>query len=110
MRIFLLVLLLTSVAFAKDNPKYDSLFRKRLLMNLKQEQYWFDQVLDHYNYNALTNKEWKQRYWVIKDYFNPKVGPVFLFICGEWTCTGIPEGRSWTAVLAQKTQGLVLTL
>lgn len=45
-----------------------------------QKQYWFDQVLDHFDYKTTTY--WKQRYFVISDYFNPNVGPVLLFICG----------------------------
>jgi hypothetical protein len=53
---------------------------------------------------------WKQRYWAIEDYFNPKIGPVFLFICGESTCKGVPATRQWVVSLAQQLQGLVLVL
>ena len=55
MKIYFLIFLL-SLVLAKDNPKYDTLYRKSSVINLKQEQYWFEQVLDHYDYNAKTNK------------------------------------------------------
>ena len=45
-----------------------------------QKQYWFDQILDHYDYKSTTL--WKQRYYVVDNYFNPNVGPVILYICG----------------------------
>lgn len=81
MNIVLLIFLIT-FSLAKDNPKYDTFFRKTPSKKLKQELYWFDQVTDHYNYDAKNLKLWKQRYWAITDYFNPKSGPIFIFICG----------------------------
>jgi hypothetical protein len=73
-----------------------------------QTQLWFDQVLDHYDYTGTTT--WKQRYWVVDKFFNKTVGPVYLFICGEYTCPGIPAARKWIILLAQKTEGLILVL
>lgn len=73
-----------------------------------QTQLWFDQVVDHYDYTSTTL--WKQRYWVVDKFFNKTVGPVFLFICGEYTCPGIPAARKWIILLAQKFEGLVLAV
>ncbi len=39
-----------------------------------------------------------------------KKGPVFLLICGEYTCHGIPKDRQWISTLAERLQGLVLVL
>jgi hypothetical protein len=64
--------------------------------------------LDHYDYRTTTH--WKQRYFVIEDYFKPNVGPVILYICGEYTCNGVPESRQWPIVMAQRLMGLVLVL
>lgn len=64
--------------------------------------------MDHSNYQQT--EYFKQRYWVVKDYFKPNAGPVFLFICGEYVCPGVPEGRQWVITLAQRTLGLVLVL
>lgn len=65
-------------------------------------------MIDHYDYSSA--KKFSQRYYVVDNYFNPKVGPVFLFICGEYTCNGVPEARQWVIVMAQRLQGLVITL
>lgn len=73
-----------------------------------QKEYVFQQILDHYDYKS--SGVWNQRYWAIENYFNPNVGPVFLFICGEYTCTGVPAGRQWVVTLAQRLQGLILVL
>ena len=77
--IFSLFVLLTA---AIDNPKYDQLYREKTLHTLNQEQYWFQQVRDHYNYNSQDTVLWNQRYWVMDNYFNPKTGAIFLYICG----------------------------
>jgi len=47
---------------------------------------------------------------VVDEYFAPKVGPVLLFLCGEWVCGGVDERRQWILTLAQKTLGLVVIL
>mgnify|MGYP001954000792 CR=1 FL=1 len=86
---------------AIDNPKYDRLFRKTTpIQETNQEQYWFDQVTDHYNYDSTQATTWKQRYWVIDQFWNPRIGPIFLFICGEYVCNGVPEYRTWVTTLA----------
>ena len=73
-----------------------------------QQQLWFNQIIDHYDYS--TSKTFKQRYFAIEDYFNPKVGPIFLFICGEYTCQGVPQARQWVVTMAKRLQGLILVL
>lgn len=73
-----------------------------------QNQLWFKQIVDHANYQSSST--WDQRYWVIDNFFNPNVGPVFLFICGEYVCQGVPDSRQWVVTLAQKLQGLILVL
>lgn len=44
------------------------------------------------------------------DYFDRETGPLFLYICGESTCHGIPESRTFTAALAKKFGGIVVAL
>lgn len=67
----------------------------------------FDQILDHFSY--LPPQFWKQRYYVTDTYFDPKSGPVLLYICGEGICNGVSD-QSWTAQLAKDTKALVLAL
>lgn len=74
----------------------------------EQKQLWFTQIVDHYNYQSTQT--YQQRYWYIDNYFNPKAGPVFLYICGEYTCPGVPEARQWVVTLAQRLQGLILVV
>lgn len=40
-------------------------------------------MLDHFNQSE--RRTYEQRYWVNKD-FDAEDTPVFLYICGEWTC------------------------
>jgi len=58
----------------------------------------------------MDNRTFAQRYWVTTDYFNPKNGSVFLYICGEGTCNGFNKARLYPAVLAQQYSALILTL
>jgi hypothetical protein len=63
--------------------------------------YWFDQVLDHTEYQtANIRATWKQRYFVFGDYYNASVGPIILYICGEAECRGI-SNTSFTAQIAK---------
>lgn len=73
-----------------------------------QTQAWFTNIVDHFNYQA--NQTYQQRYWYIDNYFNPSIGPVFVYICGEYVCPGVPESRQWIVTLAQRFQGLILVL
>ena len=86
----ILICLLLLIVLARDDPKYDRIFGNKHATprTFKQQQYWFDQIADHSNYHH--EQYWKQRYWVIDDAFKRKAGPVFLYICGEYTCSGIP--------------------
>ena len=106
----LFICLLVLLATTRDDPKYDQIFgNKQPTRNaLNQQQYWFDQIVDHYDYH--TTSYWKQRYWVDKDSFKPKSGPVFLYICGEWICQGVPSTRLWSGILARKLNGIVIGL
>jgi hypothetical protein len=44
----------------------------------------FDNFYDHFN--SSDTRTFKQRYWVNNNNFIPETGPVFLYLCGEWTC------------------------
>lgn len=106
----ILVCLLVLAVFARDDPKYDIIFgnKQPTTRSFKQSLYWFDQLTDHYDYH--TTQYWKQRYWVSNETFKPKVGAVFLYICGEWICSGVPPTRDWTGVLGQKLNSIVIAL
>lgn len=67
----------------------------------------FDQILDHYSY--LPPQFWKQRYYVTDTYFDPKTGPILLYICGEGICNGVSD-QSWTTSIAKDTKALIIAL
>lgn len=74
---------------------------------MQQDIFWFDQILDHFNYQASNT--WQQRYFVFDTFFNPKTGPIILYICGEGECKGISD-QSFTAKIAESTSALVVAL
>jgi hypothetical protein len=114
MKLIILSILIVLSLAVRDDPKYWSRFsQNKDDLNTEtplfaQTQLWFNQIADHYNYQNVTT--WKQRYWVIDNFFNPNVGPVFVYICGEYVCQGVPDARQWVVTMAQKLQGLILVL
>ena len=51
-------------------------------------QYW-DSKINHFD--NTDDRTYKQRYWVDDKFFDQDNGPVFLYICGEWTCSAPNE-------------------
>ncbi|KAG8092248.1 hypothetical protein GUJ93_ZPchr0012g21926 [Zizania palustris] len=71
---------------------------------LTTEERWIDQRLDHFS--PTDHRQFKQRYFEFLDYHGGG-GPVFLRICGESSCDGIPN--DYLAVLAKKFGAAVVT-
>lgn len=72
----LLCLVNISQSWQFNNPHNNN----EILTYQNQRVQLFDQILDHYSY--LPPQFWKQRYYVTDTYFDPKSGPVLLYICG----------------------------
>ena len=49
------------------------------------DTYTFENKIDHFDDN--DERTYNQRYWVNDKFFDKDNGIVFLYICGEWTCT-----------------------
>ncbi|AQK64654.1 putative serine protease EDA2 [Zea mays] len=64
-----------------------------------------NQRLDHFS--PTDHRQFKQRYFEFLDYHRAPGGPVFLRICGESACDGIPN--DYLAVLAKKFGAAVVT-
>lgn len=61
--------------------KFNNPYEKEELQSYgNQRVQLFDQILDHFSY--LPPVFWKQRYYVTDTYFDPKFGPIILYICG----------------------------
>lgn len=67
----------------------------------------YTQKIDHFSHSLETN-EYKQRYFTIDDFFSPD-GPVFLYICGEYTCS-INMDRLFPVQLASQHAALFIAL
>ena len=84
----------------------------RVLQNLQDENsglevQWFETKLDNFD---PTNKEtFKLRFWDNDAYWDKDSGPLFLYICGEWTCSPQAKG-SFTDILAEKFNARLFTL
>jgi len=44
-----------------------------------------------------------------KDHWDPEEGPIFLYICGEWTCTP-PDTHMFPMMVGAKHKALLVTL
>ncbi|XP_009780122.1 probable serine protease EDA2 isoform X3 [Nicotiana sylvestris] len=73
---------------------------------LTKEEHWFNQTLDHFS--PYDHRTFGQRYYEFLDYFRSPDGPIFLKICGESACNGIPN--DYLSVLAKKFGAAVVTL
>ncbi|PNX76355.1 putative serine protease EDA2-like protein, partial [Trifolium pratense] len=73
---------------------------------LTKEELWFSQTLDHYS--PYDHRKFQQRYYEFLDYFRIPDGPVFLVICGEYSCNGIKN--DYISVLAKKFGAAVVSL
>ena len=48
--------------------------------------YYFENKLNHFD--EKDDRTYKQRYWYNDNFFKKEEkAPVFLYICGEWTCS-----------------------
>ncbi|XP_010531072.1 PREDICTED: probable serine protease EDA2 isoform X2 [Tarenaya hassleriana] len=73
---------------------------------LTSDELWFNQTLDHYS--PYDHRKFRQRYYEFLDYFRAPDGPIFLRICGEGPCNGIPN--DYLGVLAKKFEAAVVSL
>jgi hypothetical protein len=46
----------------------------------------------------------------MSNFYNPLNGPIFLYICGEGPCKGIPSNHTFVAHLCAKFQGMAIAL
>ncbi|GKU99269.1 hypothetical protein SLEP1_g12138 [Rubroshorea leprosula] len=107
---FSLLLLVTLSNFGHGFPAPPSMFLHRLSKSndfyLTTTALWFNQTLDHFS--PHDHRQFEQRYYEFLDYFRVPDGPIFLTLCGEYTCNGIPN--DYLNVLAKKFGAAVVSL
>lgn len=81
--------------------------QENLDFNSNQEVQWFETKID--NFDATKKDTFKLRFWDNKQYWDKDNGPLFLYICGEWTCAPQAKG-SFTDILAEKFNARLFTL
>ena len=70
--------------------------------------YYYDNEVDHFN--DEDDRMYKQRYWYNDNYFNYKEdAPVFLYLCGEWTCSP-PDEKMFPMMVGAEHEALLVTL
>ena len=67
----------------------------------------FETMLDHQD--KTETKKFTLRFWENNDYFDEEEGPIFLYICGEWTCSP-PSVTQAAYSLGIKLKGRLMTL
>jgi len=67
----------------------------------------FANQIDHFD-DTNTNT-YNQRYWVNDTYYKAG-GPVFLYLCGEWTCSATNPDTNAAFQMGIKHNALLLTL
>ncbi|KAF3591136.1 hypothetical protein DY000_02027986 [Brassica cretica] len=73
---------------------------------LTRDELWFNQTLDHFS--PYDHRKFGQRYYEYLDHLRFPDGPIFLMICGEGPCNGIPN--DYLSVLAKKFEAGVVSL
>lgn len=73
---------------------------------LTTDALWFNQTLDHFS--PYDHRKFGQRYYEFLDHFRSPNGPIFLRICGESECRGIPN--DYLGVLAKNFGAAVVSL
>ncbi|KAH0871726.1 hypothetical protein HID58_078748 [Brassica napus] len=73
---------------------------------LTRDELWFNQTLDHFS--PYDHRKFGQRYYEYLDHLRVSDGPIFLMICGEGPCNGIPN--DYLSVLAKKFEAGVVSL
>ncbi|GAB0098738.1 hypothetical protein DMENIID0001_145270 [Sergentomyia squamirostris] len=91
----LLVLQLVSVNYGFSEEIFNKLHREprptptRKINSRNIKEQWIEQYLDHFN--SSNSETWKMRYFSNYEFYK-KLGPLFIFVGGEWEIT-----KNWIA-------------
>jgi len=64
-------------------------------------------MVDHLSY--IDKRTYQQRYWINDQYWDQASGPVFIYICGEYTCS-VPEERLYPFMVGAENNALLFVL
>lgn len=69
----------------------------------------FVNKINHFNTNIVDSRTYNQRYWTNDEFFDTQGGPVFLYLCGEWTCSP-PDTKMYPFMVGAEHNALLVTL
>ena len=67
----------------------------------------FSNLVDHFNYQ--DPQRYDQRYFECDDFFDKENGPIFLYICGEYTCS-VRDDRLFPFMIGAKHKAKLVAL
>jgi len=76
--------LLATLSVARRDPL--AMYRNEHILESPELEQNFTNKVNHFDIRS-SELTYQQRYWVNDTYFDKAEGPVFLYICGEWTCS-----------------------
>ena len=106
----LLVVTIIGTAVCLDHPKASPKHVMKAPGARAYPTYYYDQVVDHFGGSSTSNRTFKQRYYVMDDYWAKPNGPFILYIAGEGPQEGPAGVNDELEVLAKRSGGVVLTL
>ena len=78
-------------------------FTNKIHHNLNQN------VHNHIHPHELNDETYQQRYWMNDQFWDKENGPVFVYICGEWTCTP-PDTSMYPFMVGAAHNALLVTI
>jgi len=72
------------------------------------EEFYFDQIVDHYNFKSYGSQTYKQRYLVNDKMWDKSSGPVFFYTGNEGDIYGFQEASGFLSDLAAEMNALVV--
>ena len=71
------------------------------------DTFYFDNRIEHFDPN--DGRTYKQRYWKNDKHFDQDDGPIFLYLCGEWTCTP-PDEEMFPMMVGAENKARLMSL
>ena len=72
------------------------------------KELYFDQLLDHFNYNSFDQQTFKQRYLVCSTFWKPDEGPIFFYTGNEGSITNFYDNTGFLFDIAPQFGALII--